>query len=236
MRHPPGKSIGHADGLSRIPPNWLNAIEADLLSTSPSNEVSTIATAVDNYHEVIGNVFDSKDSIAPVSQLISKSLRGLPTKYPTYLDHYFATLWPQSLPETRRYWYHSLTKQKNFNESTYSRLRASVEIMRTHAENNSFSRTSMPCIGTSVDQLDWEKVELLIQVTFRTSAVQVVVYIFPDTETKLDDILVENEQTKKFAQAQEADKSLKQVGRWVRQKTIPTQNDFQGLSRLGRQI
>ena len=62
--HRPGKSIGHADGLSRIPPNSINAIETDLPSTSKQNEIPQLATVINNYQEVIGNVFDSKDSIA----------------------------------------------------------------------------------------------------------------------------------------------------------------------------
>ena len=33
VRHRLGKSIGHADGLSRIPPNSINVIETDLPST-----------------------------------------------------------------------------------------------------------------------------------------------------------------------------------------------------------
>ena len=64
VRHRPGKSIGHADGLSRIPPNSINAIETDLPSTSTQNEIPQLATVINNYQEVIGNVFDSKDSIA----------------------------------------------------------------------------------------------------------------------------------------------------------------------------
>ena len=108
--------------------------------------------------------------------------------------------------------------------------------MRTHAENNSIPRISMPCIGTGLDQLDWDKVELLIQETFRTSPVQVVVYILPTPETKQGDNPVDNEPTSKFAQAQEADESLKHVRRWVRQKVIPTPNDLQGLPRLAWQM
>ena len=61
---------------------------------------------------------------------------------------------------------------------------------------------------------------------------QVVVYISPDPETKHGDIPVENEPTSKFAQAQEADESLKHVRRWVKQKIFRTQNDLQGLPRL----
>ena len=90
----------------------------------------------------------------------------------------------------------------------------------------------MPCIGTGLDQLDWDKVKLLIQEMFRTSPVQVVVYILPDSETQQRDIPVEHEPISKFAEAQEAGESLKNVRRWVRQTIIPTQNDLQGLPRL----
>ena len=101
--------------------------------------------------------------------------------------------------------------------------------MRTHAESNNNPRISMPCIGTGLDQLDWDKVKLLIQETFRTSPVQVVVYILPDSEIQHRNISVEEEPTSKFAQTQEADESLKHVRRWVRQNKIPTQNDFKAF-------
>ena len=108
--------------------------------------------------------------------------------------------------------------------------------MRTHAENNCIPKNSKPCIGTGLDQLGWDKVKLLILETFRTSPVQVVVYILPDPETKHGDSPVENETNSKFARAQEADESVKHVRRWVKQKTIPTQNDLQGLPRLAWQM
>ena len=244
VRQRPGKSIGHADGLSRIPPNSINAIETDLPSSSPPNDNPTITTAIDNYQEVIGNVFDCKDSIAHCVSADFKMSAGIGrrfkrkflTKYPTNLDNFYTPLWPQWLPETRRYLYHLVTKQKSFNKPTYSTLRASLERMRTHAENINISRNSMPCIGTGLDQLDWAKVKLLIQETFRTSPVQVVVYIFPNPQIQHRDNSVENEPTSEFAQAQEADESLKHVRRWVRQKVIPTQNDLQGLSHLAWQM
>ena len=108
--------------------------------------------------------------------------------------------------------------------------------MRTHAENNSIPRISMPCIGTGLDHLDWDEVKLLFQETFRTSLVQVVVYMFPNPEIHHRDISVEDEPTSKFAQAQDADESLKYVRRWVRQNTFRTQNYLQGLSRLAWQM
>ena len=117
----------------------------------------------------------------------------------------------------------------------YSTFRASLERMRTHAENNSIPKISMPCIATGLEQLDLYNVELLIRETFRTSPVQDVVYILPDPETKHGDSPVRNETNSKFAQAQEAEESLKHVRRWIRQKVIPTQNDLLGLPRLAWQ-
>ena len=107
--------------------------------------------------------------------------------------------------------------------------------MRAHAENSSFSRVSMPCLGTGLDQLDWDKLKLLIQETFRTSPVLFVLYNLPDPETKHGDISVQNEWNSKFAQAQEADESLENMHWWVRQNLIPKQNDLEGLPRLGWQ-
>ena len=244
VRHWPGKSIGLANGLSRIPLNSINAIKTDLPATSTQNEVPKIATAINNYQEVFGNVFDSKDSIAHCVSAGFKMSAGIAqhfrrkffTKYPTDLDHSYTPLWPQCLPETSRYLYHLVTNQKYFNKPTYSTLRASLERMRTHAGNNSFTKISMPCIGTGLDQLDCDKVASLIQETFRASPVQVVVHILPDPETKRGDHRVENEPVILFAQAQEADEALKHVRSWVRQKKIPTQNDHQGLPLLASQI
>ena len=65
---------------------------------------------------------------------------------------------------------------------------------------------------------------------------QVVIYILPNPETTVGDTPVENEPISKFAQAREAEESLKHVRRWVRQKIIPTQKELQGLPRLGWQL
>ena len=230
--------------MSRIPPKSINAIKTDLPSTSTQNEIPEVATVINNYQEVIGNVFDSKASIAHCVSADFKRAAGIarhfkrkfPTNYPSNLDHSYTPLWPQWLPERRRYLYILVKKQKYFNKPKFSTLRASLERMRTHAENNSISRISMPCIGTGLDQIDWDKVKLLIQETFRIPPVQVAVYILPDSETQQRDIPVEDEPISKFAQAPEADESLKHVRRWVTQRIIPTQNDVQGLPRLAWQM
>ena len=209
VRHRPGKTMGHADGLSRIPQNSINAVETDFPPTLPQKEIPKVATVINNHQEVIGNVFDSNDSIAHCvsadfkmsAGLARKFKRKFPTKYPTDLYHSYTPLWPQWLPETRRYLYHLVAKQKYFNKPTYSTLRASLEGMRMHAEINSIPKISMPCIGTGLDQLDWDKYKLPIQETFRTSPVQVVVYILPDPETKHGDSPVENETNSKSHKA-----------------------------------
>ena len=64
VRHRPGKSIGHADGSSRIPLNSIKAIKTDVPSTSTQNEIPKRANAINNSQEVTGNVFDSEHSIA----------------------------------------------------------------------------------------------------------------------------------------------------------------------------
>ena len=201
VRHRPGKSIGHADGLSRIPPISINAMETDLPSTAPQNEIPKVAETINNYQEVFGNVFDSKDSIAHCLSADFKMSAGFaphfarkfPTKYATDLDHSYTPLWPQWLLETRQNFYHLLTKQKYFDKATYSTLRVSLERLRTHAENNSFSRISMPGICTGLDQLDWNKVKLLIHETICTSPVQTVVCILPDPAIHHRDIPVEDQ-------------------------------------------
>ena len=102
VRHRPGKSIGLADGLSRIPPNSINAIETDLPLTAPQNEIPKVADIISNCQGVIGNVFDSKDSIAHcVSADFKMSVgiarhfkRKFPTKYPTDIDRSHSVMAP----------------------------------------------------------------------------------------------------------------------------------------------
>ena len=103
----------------RIPPSLINAVEIDLPPTSPQSEILKLVTAINNNQELIGNFFDSKDSIAhcvsadfKMSAGIARhSKRKFPTKYPSDLGHSYTLIWPQWLPEERRYLYHLVTKQ-----------------------------------------------------------------------------------------------------------------------------
>ena len=87
-------------GCRAFPPNSINAIEFDLPSTAPQNEILKVATVINNYQEVIGNMFDSKHSIA---QYVSANFRRsagvarhseckFSTKYPCDLDHSYTPL------------------------------------------------------------------------------------------------------------------------------------------------
>ena len=262
VRHRPGKSIGHADGLSRTPARSVNVVAEEHKDTStecseewPNHEAEQDADTMNlpklatrtvkaNYREVVGNVFDAPTSLAHCVSADFKMSAGIarefrrrfPTKYPTKLEHVLTPLWPQWIPQTRRYVYHLVTKQKYYNKPTYATLRASLEQMRVHAETNDIDVISLPCIGSGLDNLEWDKVRQLIQETFRTSNVRIVVYLLSQpteahNESSLDSVL-----TNQMAQAQIADEALKHVRQWVKYNTIPKNNDLQGLPRLGWQM
>ena len=72
------KSIGHAEGLLRIPPNTIKATENNLPSTSPPNENPNLATAINNYQEVIDKDLTPKTVLLTAFHLILKCLWGLP--------------------------------------------------------------------------------------------------------------------------------------------------------------
>ena len=259
VRHRPGKSIGHADGLSRTPPKCVNAVVNDPepdnrsdVSDEWPNRVDDIlsppnpGTETDNAHykEIVGNVFDAATSIAHCVSADFKMSAGIalkmrkqyPTNYPSNLEHTTTPLWPQWIPQSHRYVYHLITKQKYHQKPTYGTLRASLERMRSHAEQNGVHAISMPCIGCGLDQLDWSHVRQLTQDTFRHSHIKIVVYFMEtpvdDPSKQMDDFV----QISPMAKAQRADESLKHVRRWVKDNIVPRHTDLQGLPRLGWQL
>ena len=190
VRHRPGTSIGHADGLSRVPSHEVNVVaqnssgidcphqdeinqwehstttqknDDDHASTSskewpirenPRNSQFSpdILSAPLRYQEIIGDLFHSTDSLAhcvsadfKMSAGIARKIRrNFSTNYPINLDHRLKPMWPQWIPSQKRYNYHLITKQKFHNKPTFGTLRASLERMRTHAEENGFRQISMP--------------------------------------------------------------------------------------------
>ena len=214
VRHRPGKSIGRADGLSRIPSSVKAVAETnnppfpfeEYLGPDDSPTHQTQATDVSHYSdqhhidsptpsaaaqqldEAIGiyreTVFDTQDSFGHCASadfkmsagIARKIRRNYPFTYPAGWNHSTNPLWPQWLPESKRYIYHLVTKQKFYQKPTYGTLRASLESMRSHAEHHRVRKISLPCTGSGLDKLEREQVRQLIQEVFRTSPVQITVF------------------------------------------------------------
>ena len=298
VEHRPGKSIGHADGLSRIPtkpvllvseePNvarieqtgeWPNAqsardindippapapIPGDVLERLPSKcrvirsksseplrqrDVFEVATEPKKYTEINGDLFDSKDSIAhcvsadfKMSSGIARSIkRKYPTVYPGRVRYYDVPLWTQWLPETKRYIYHLLTKDRFYHKPTYAALRAPLERMREHAEAHGVMAISIPQIGCGLDQLEWPLVRTIIQEIFEPSDVRITVYIRDPSTPVLNHDETEIHEapdtdasnlTENIRKGQDADESLHLVREWVRRGRVPRNNDLKGCPEL----
>ena len=120
--HRPGKSIGHADGLSRIPPRALNMVSTQSKTNAHDKTGSEWPnrSPETNLLEKEGNLLDSGESIAhcvsadfkmaagiahqikqqfPVRELASNSVRQ-------------KALWPQVLEKPQRFVYHIITKKR----------------------------------------------------------------------------------------------------------------------------
>ena len=150
--HRPGKSIGHADGLSRTPLRALNAIATeDPAADAPEGDQKwpnrTNESPPDpkhfQYSEIQGDVLQSTDSIAhcisadfKLGAGIARSIeRRFPTQYPDKEAIASEVIWSQWIPESQRFVYHLITKVRYFHKPTYKALRLSLEAMKNHAES-----------------------------------------------------------------------------------------------------
>ena len=178
--HRPGKSIGHADGLSRTPLRAFNAIATeDPAADAPEEDQEwpnrTNESPLDPKHflysEIQGDVLQSTDSIAhcisadfKLGAGIARSIkRRFPTQCPDKEAIASEVIWPQWIPESQRLVYHLITKVRYFHKPTYNALRLSLKAMKNHAESKKVLRISMPQIGCGLDKLDWRKVRTLIK-------------------------------------------------------------------------
>ena len=139
-------------------PNYIIAIESKFHSTSPSNGTPKMATAINNYRKVTGNVFDSKDSIAiclsanfKLSAGISRHFkRKYLTKYPKDLDHSFNPLWPSGyLKQTV-----ICTIQSGNTNNSLHRPIAHVELLYRECEHT-LETTVSPEIAWLTLEEDW---------------------------------------------------------------------------------
>ena len=135
VMHRPGKSIGHANGLSRTPLRAFNAIATeDSAADAPEQYQEwpnrTKETPPDTKHfqylEIQGDVLQSTDSIAhfiladfKLGVGIARGIkRSFPTQYPDKEAFASEVIWPQLIPESQRFVYHSITKVRYFHKPT----------------------------------------------------------------------------------------------------------------------
>ena len=165
--HRPGKSIGHANGLSRTPLIAFNAIATENTAPdAPEDDQKwpnrTNESPPDPKHfqnsEIQGDVLQSTGSIAysisddfKLRGGIARSIkRRFPTQYSDKEAIASEVIWPQWVPESQRLVYHLITKVGFFPKPAYNALRLSLEAMK----NNNLLRISMLQIGCGLDKLE----------------------------------------------------------------------------------
>ena len=129
--------------------------------------------------------------------------------------------------------YHLVTKQEFHNKPTFGTLRASLELMRKHAENG-VRQIRMPCTVSGLDKLEWNVVRQLIQDTFKTSPVTIIVYIKEELGSAPSPQATAA--ANPLVKAQQADESLRHVREWIRKGYTPRHNELQGVPRLEVQM
>ena len=257
--HRPGKSIGHADGLSRIPPKALNLVSPQSKTSAHDQTGSQWPnrSPATNLLEKEGNLLDSDESIAHCVSADFKMAAGIarkikqqfPMKKPTSNSVRQKALWPQIVEKPQRFVYHMITKTRYFHKPTYKALRASLLALKSHAETNIVTRISMPRIGCGLDQLDWQKVRDMIQDVFHGSTVQVTVLTLPATlelhnpEVRLTPetpAATEKTDVDEFSSAlqisQRNDEALNLVYQWVNSGNPPSTKELQGCPRIAWQL
>ena len=86
--------------------------------------------------------------------------------------------------------------------------------MRTHAEENRVRQISMPCICSGLDKLEWDVVRQLIQDTFKTSPVAIIVYHKEELGSAPSPLATAA--ANPLVKAQQADENLRRVREWIR--------------------
>ena len=161
VQHRAGKSIGHADGLSRVP--IVNQV-----TTSPSKEKldEPLKTKFFELIHKTGNLYESKDSLAHCIssdfKISARIVRSFKRKFPyNFPESTNSPLLVQQLDDG--FIYHLVTKKGFFQKPTYDSLRQSLEALTSHANKHKVAQISMPKAGCGLDRLEWNKVERLIK-------------------------------------------------------------------------
>ena len=232
VQHRPGKGIGHADGLSRIP--IVNQVTTSQSEEKPGEPVKT------KFFELVHkncNLFESKDSLAHcISSDFKMSagiVRNFKRKFPcNFPESTNSPLFVQQLDD--RFIYHLITKKRFSQKPTYDSLRQSLEAMTNHANKYKVTQISMPKAGCGLDRLEWHKVERLIREICAQSDLTITVYDQNKDEQsqKQDETSVRSA----LGQAQRQDEALSKLIEWIEKAKAPTPQELQGLPRLAWQL
>ena len=226
------KSIGHADGLLRIP--IVNQVTTSRSKEKLDEPVKT------KFFELIhknGNLFESKDSLAHCKSSEFKMTAGI--------DRSFKRKFPYNFPESTnsplfvqqlddRFIYHLVTKKRFFQKPTYDSLRQSLEAMTSHANKHKVSQISMPKAGCGLDRLEWYKVERLIKESCAQSDFTITVY--DQNKDKQSQKQDETPVRSALGQAQRQNEALSKLIEWIEKGKVPTAQELQGLPRLAWQV
>ena len=82
-------------------------------------------------------------------------------------------LWHQIIGNPERFVYKMITKARYFQNRISKVPRASLLALKGHAETKNVNRFSMFRVGFRLDQLDWQKIQEMIQDMFNCPTVQV---------------------------------------------------------------
>ena len=228
MQHKPGKSIGHAAGLSQIP----IVIQ---VTTSQSEKILDEAVKT-KFFELIhkrGYLFESKDSLAHCIWSDIKMSAGIARSFKQKIPYNFpeTTKWPLLVHQIDdRFIYHLVTKKRSFRKPTYDNLKQSLEAMTNHANKHKFTQISMPKAGCGLDRLQWHRVERLLKKICAQSNFIITDY----DQSKNDQSQKQDEKPLRSAlgQAQRQDKALSKLIQWIERGKATTAQELQGLSRL----
>ena len=174
VQHRPIKSIGHADGLSRIPiVNQVTTFQSKEQLDEP------VKTKLFELINKIGNLFESIDSLAHCISSDFKMSAGIARSFKRKFPYNFpeSTTSPLSVQHLDDHFIFYLVANKRFfQKPTYDNLRQSLGAMRNPANKHKVTQISMPKTGYGLDWLEWHKVECLIKENSAQSKLTITVY------------------------------------------------------------
>ena len=232
VQHRPDKSIGHADGLSRIP--IVNQVTTSQSKEKPDEPMKT------KFFELIhknGNFLESKDSLAHCISSDFKMSAGIARSFKRKFPYIFpestnSPLFVQQLDD--RFIYQLVTEKRFFQKPTFNFLRQSLEEMTNHANKHKVTQISMPKAGCGLDRLKWQKVERLIREICAQSNFTITVY--DQSKDEQSQKQTGTPVRSRLGQAQRQDEALSKLIEWIEKEKVPTSHELQGLPRLAWQL